>query len=371
MAVPRGPSRTSRERTRIPHDLRTPLASPVAMDLSLFFAVTAGSSTPNAACPRCCCAPGASGSCSTAARGPSPASCARVGLPDVDAIFISHLHLDHWLGLPGMIKTFEMRDHDRRLDVFGPPGLSALFGQVLGRSSATRSYRSTWSSLSHHGSALGRPWSPPCRSTTVSRPTATRYRGRPPGPVRRRGRARARRHRGAGLRAPAARRDRQRRPPEQVVGADRAGPPDRLHRRHRARAVASRSTRTAPTCWSTRRPSARTARPRARPAARLRRQAARVAREAGVKLLALTHLSTRYFPREIRERPRRSSRTRRPARLRRDEVPFPSAASPHLVKAELMEAAPSTASRSPSSSPPPARTRPGTSSPSRPAAGSR
>ena len=39
-------------------------------------------------------------------------------------------------------------------------------------------------------------------------------------------------------------------------------------------------------------------------------QAARTARDAGVKLLALTHLSTRYFPREIRDEARESSRTR-------------------------------------------------------------
>ena len=35
------------------------------------------------------------------------------------------------MGLPGMIKTFDMRDRDRPLDVYGPPGLSALYSQVL------------------------------------------------------------------------------------------------------------------------------------------------------------------------------------------------------------------------------------------------
>ena len=34
------------------------------------------------------------------------------------------------------------------------------------------------------------------------------------------------------------------------------------------------------------------------------RQAAEIARDAGVRLLALTHLSTRYFPREIRDEAR-------------------------------------------------------------------
>ncbi len=54
------------------------------------------------------------------------------------------------------------------------------------------------------------------------------------------------------------------------------------------------------------------------------RQAAELARDAGVKLLALTHLSTRYFPREIRDEARADLREhRRPARLRRDRDPVP------------------------------------------------
>lgn len=60
-----------------------------------------------------------------------------VGLPDVDAIFLTHHHADHWLGLPGMFKTFDLRGREKPLDVFGPPGtrrllasLSAVWGRV-------------------------------------------------------------------------------------------------------------------------------------------------------------------------------------------------------------------------------------------------
>src|SRR5918911_39780 len=59
-----------------------------------------------------------------------------VGLPDVDAIFLTHYHADHWLGLPGMLKTFDLRGRDKPLDVHGPPGLKQLWsavGAVVGR----------------------------------------------------------------------------------------------------------------------------------------------------------------------------------------------------------------------------------------------
>lgn len=53
-----------------------------------------------------------------------------VGLPDLDAIFITHFHADHWLGLPGMLKTFDLRGRDVPLTVYGPPGLRELLAQM-------------------------------------------------------------------------------------------------------------------------------------------------------------------------------------------------------------------------------------------------
>jgi ribonuclease Z len=44
------------------------------------------------------------------------------GLINLDAIFITHLHADHYLGLPGLIKSYEMQDREERLTVYGPPG---------------------------------------------------------------------------------------------------------------------------------------------------------------------------------------------------------------------------------------------------------
>ena len=60
-----------------------------------------------------------------------------VGLPDIEEIFLTHLHADHFLGLPGMLKTFALRGREEPgLTVYGPTGLSALFWRLkpfLGR----------------------------------------------------------------------------------------------------------------------------------------------------------------------------------------------------------------------------------------------
>jgi ribonuclease Z len=53
-----------------------------------------------------------------------------VGLPDITEVFLTHHHLDHWLGLPGMLKTFELRDRTRPLTVLGPPGTKKLLASL-------------------------------------------------------------------------------------------------------------------------------------------------------------------------------------------------------------------------------------------------
>jgi len=50
-----------------------------------------------------------------------------VGLQELDAVFITHFHADHVLGLPGMLKTFGLRGRERPLTVYGPRGLDRLF----------------------------------------------------------------------------------------------------------------------------------------------------------------------------------------------------------------------------------------------------
>ena len=65
------------------------------------------------------------------------------------------------------------------------------------------------------------------------------------------------------------------------------------------------------------------------------RQAAELAREAGVRMLALTHLSTRYFPRELRDEARAVfPDTVVPRDFDAVELPFPERGEPELVAEE-------------------------------------
>ena len=46
---------------------------------------------------------------------------------DLREIFLTHYHADHYLGLPGMLKTFALRGRDVPITIYGPPGLRDLF----------------------------------------------------------------------------------------------------------------------------------------------------------------------------------------------------------------------------------------------------
>ena len=59
-----------------------------------------------------------------------------IGLPELREVFVSHFHADHYLGLPGMLKTFALRGRELPLTVYGPRGLKDLFStlrRVFGR----------------------------------------------------------------------------------------------------------------------------------------------------------------------------------------------------------------------------------------------
>ena len=109
---------------------REPTLAPVDLDLVFF---------------------GTSGSVPTAQRGPSALLVRRgserllvdcgegtqrqmlrstVGLVELREVFLTHYHADHYLGLPGMLKTFALRGRETGLTVYGPPGLVDLFGAL-------------------------------------------------------------------------------------------------------------------------------------------------------------------------------------------------------------------------------------------------
>ena len=53
-----------------------------------------------------------------------------VGLVDLREVFLTHYHADHYLGLPGMLKTFSLRGREVPITIYGPPGLGDLFGSL-------------------------------------------------------------------------------------------------------------------------------------------------------------------------------------------------------------------------------------------------
>jgi ribonuclease Z len=59
-----------------------------------------------------------------------------VGLVELEDVFVTHFHADHYLGLPGMLKTFALRGRELPLTVHGPRGLGDLFSalrRIFGR----------------------------------------------------------------------------------------------------------------------------------------------------------------------------------------------------------------------------------------------
>ncbi len=58
------------------------------------------------------------------------------GLVQLDEIYVTHYHADHYLGIPGLLKTYDLQDRERPLRILGPPGLRDLFAalrRIVGR----------------------------------------------------------------------------------------------------------------------------------------------------------------------------------------------------------------------------------------------
>src|ERR1700754_4594132 len=308
------------------------------MDLSLFFAGTAGSvPTPRRGLPALLLRAGGDRILFDCGEGTQQQLLRSIGLPELDAIFITHFHLDHWLGLVGMLKTFDLRARERTLDVYGPPGLRALFHDLrpfLGRTG----YPLQVTELEAHaevgfaGYAIA---SFPVKHRVEAYGYAFVEDDRP-------GRFDVEAGRALGIRpGPAFGRPEHGEPvdgvrPEQVVGPDRRGrrivisgdtaPVQTVEvYAHDAEVLVHEAT----FCEDERARARETGHSTAH-------QAAEAARDAGVQLLALTHLSPRYFPREVRDEARATfANTVVPRDFDAIEVPFPERGEPHLAKPEL------------------------------------
>ena len=306
------------------------------MDLSLFFAGTAGSvPTARRGLPALLLRAGGDRILFDCGEGTQQQLLRSVGLPELDAIFVTHYHLDHWLGLLGVLKTFDLRGRERPLSIYGPPGLKALLHAMRpawGRVSFPLTleeldpheevgfdgYAIAPFPVDHHRiSAYGYAFAEDERPGRFDAETAERL-GVEPGPDF--GRLQA----GETVNGVA---------PEQVLGEPRRG------RRivisgdtapcqatevfaHLADVLVHEATFLEDEVARARETGHSTA-----------RQAAEIAAAAEVRLLALTHLSTRYFPRDVRDEARAVfPETIVPRDFDTIEVPFPERGEPHLVK---------------------------------------
>jgi ribonuclease Z len=258
-----------------------------------------------------------------------------VGLADIDKIFITHFHADHWLGLPGMLKSFALREREQPLTVYGPRGLKQLMSDVrfvYGRLPYELSIieLEPMESVTCDGYAIG--CVPVRHRVNVAYGYVMVEDARPghldaklaeklgvtPGPDF------GRLQRGetvAGVH------------PEQVMGPTRDGrkiaisgdtaPCEAMQlAAHRADLLVHEAT------------FAEEERQRAKETLHsTARQAAEVAKAAEVRLLALTHISTRYAGGELREQAREVfATTEAPRDFDAVELPFPERGDPQLIR---------------------------------------
>jgi ribonuclease Z len=102
------------------------------MDLSVFFAGTGGSvPTARRGLPALLIRRGGDRILVDCGEGTQRQLIRSVGLIELTEIFITHFHADHWLGLPGLLKTFDMRSRETPLTIHGPRGLKDLVATML------------------------------------------------------------------------------------------------------------------------------------------------------------------------------------------------------------------------------------------------
>ena len=228
-----------------------------------------------------------------------------VGLIELREIFLTHYHADHYLGLPGMLKTFALRGREVPITIYGPPGLRELFGalrRIFGRLTYTvelkelrpgdelirEDYRLSTFAVAHGVSAVGYALVEDERPGRFDVQAADAL-GIPAGPER------GALQRGESVTLP----DGQTITPDKVLGSARAGrkvviagdggPSESVIEAARGADVLVHE---ATFCEDERERARETQHSTAL-------EAAGVARAADVQLLALTHLSNRYFGGEV------------------------------------------------------------------------
>ncbi len=71
----------------------------------------------------------------------------KIPLMKIHHVFISHLHGDHYLGLPGLLFTLHLLGRDKELHVYSPPGLQEIIELQYRLSELTPSFPITYHEL--------------------------------------------------------------------------------------------------------------------------------------------------------------------------------------------------------------------------------
>jgi ribonuclease Z len=306
------------------------------MDLSVFFAGTGGSvPSPRRGLPAILVRRGADRLLFDCGEGTQRQLMRSVGLADLDCVFVTHFHADHWLGLPGMLKSFALREREEPLSVYGPRGLRKMmddtyfiygrlpyelnvFEMDAGQVVPFDGYEVAAVAVSHRkANAYGYALVEDPRPGHLDPDLAARL-GVTPGPDF------GRLTRGetvAGVR------------PEQVMGPEREGrkivisgdtsPCEMLAvAAHEADVLVHEATFAEEEEERARQTGHSTA-----------GQAARLAQEAKARLLALTHISTRYAGGSLREEARSVfAATEAPRDFDTIDVPFPERGPARLIR---------------------------------------
>ena len=259
-----------------------------------------------------------------------------LGLVQVDEIYLTHFHADHILGLPGLLKTYDLTDREVPLTIYGPPGLRELFA-ILSRSSGGIGFElelvelAPGEAVAHDGTRCG-----PSRPPTARAPTATRW-SRTSGPG-----ASTSGRQAPGVPEGPAFAALQR--GEEVEGTEGTVPPEQVIGPGRPGRTVAITGDTAPSPATVAAAAdadllihdASFAEEEAQRAAETGHstvgQAAAVADEAHVKLLALVHISSRYHVGNVLEEAREVFEpTVAPRDFDLIEIPFPERGNPELV----------------------------------------
>jgi len=78
----------------------------------------------------------------------------KVKFSRINHIFISHLHGDHFFGLPGLISTFRLLGRDKEMHIYGPKGIQEAITLLLKLGDSWTNYKLTFHILSSKESEL-------------------------------------------------------------------------------------------------------------------------------------------------------------------------------------------------------------------------